>query len=652
MKRLGGKIRMWLALTGLLWAGAAGATTNIVVIHGEASTAPDERGFSQSLARHAVRWLHEAGVDAAIGSDTNMPALLAGTRVAILIQLSEPPPAQMAMLRDYVQKGGRLIVCYSTSAQLADLMGVTLGGYIKGDTSGRWSRMRFDDSRPQGVPDNILQSSPNLYLAKPIPGKSQVLAWWEDRAGNRMPETAWLMSNHGYWMTHVLLADGDAAAKAQLLLALTASCDPALWITAAKHSLELARKSGTFTGPASIISQAQDLDDPAQRAVVLAVARAATEAEREAEKALKEGRGCAAWLQAQILRRQMELAYGWMQKSRHGEIRAIWDRTGMGLYPGDWNRTCQLLKDAGFSDLFVCMGGPGFSHYRSGVLPPSRIYLEQGDQLAPCVEAAHARGLRVHAWMFCFNTEQATPERMAVFRARNWLLTGEDGKERHWLDPSVPDVRFQMTQAARELATRYAVDGIHLDFVRYPDFTGSLGPTVRARFETATKRRINNWPDDIKNTPLRADFGKWRCAQITDFVSEVRGMLRREASGKQLTAAVYGKYPSCADSVAQDWESWLRQGYMDYLMPMDYSDDMEKFDELVNDQSSARWLRRHMIPGIGVTAAESRLRAPQVIDQILYIRKSGCPGFALFSLDTHVEKDVLPVLRVGITKEK
>ena len=79
---------------------------------------------------------------------------------------------------------------------------------------------------------------------------------------------------------------------------------------------------------------------------------------------------------------------------------------------------------------------------------------------------------------------------------------------------------------------------------------------------------------------------------------------------------------------------------------------MEKFDELVNDQSSARWLRRHMIPGIGVTAAESRLRAPQVIDQILQVRKAGCPGFALFSLDTHVEKDVLPVLRVGITKEK
>jgi len=298
------------------------------------------------------------------------------------------------------------------------------------------------------------------------------------------------------------------------------------------------------------------------------------------------------------------------------------------------------------------MGGPGFSHYRSGVLPPSRIYLEQGDQLAPCVEAAHARGLRVHAWMFCFNTEQATPDRMAVFRARNWLLTGEDGKERHWLDPSVPDVALANDAGRTRTGDPLCRGRHHLDFVRYPDFTGSLGPTVRARFEAATKRRINNWPDDIKNTPLRADFGKWRCAQVTI-------LSPRCAACCVAKPPASNSPPPCTANIRRAPTPWRRIGnrgcaratwtiFCPWIIP----NDMEKFDELVNDQSSARWLRRHMIPGIGVTAAESRLRAPQVIDQILHIRKAGCPGFALFSLDTHVEKDILPVLRVGITKEK
>ena len=126
-------------------------------------------------------------------------------------------------------------------------------------------------------------------------------------------------------------------------------------------------------------------------------------------------------------------------------------------------------------------------------------------------------------------------------------------------------------------------------------------------------------------------------------------MLRREGQEKLLSAAVYGKYPSCADAVGQDWEAWLRTGNVDYLLPMDYTEDPAKFEELVTNQSRARWLRQHMLPGIGVTAAESRLGATQVIDQIRTVRNADCPGFALFSLNTYLEQDVLPVLRAGVT---
>ena len=126
-------------------------------------------------------------------------------------------------------------------------------------------------------------------------------------------------------------------------------------------------------------------------------------------------------------------------------------------------------------------------------------------------------------------------------------------------------------------------------------------------------------------------------------------MLRREGAEKLLTAAVYGKYPSCVDSVGQDWEAWVRAGLVDYLLPMDYTEDPAKFEELVSYQARARWLRKHMLPGIGVTAAESRLDAAQVIDQVHAIREADCPGFALFDLNTYLEQDVLPVLKVGVT---
>jgi len=82
---------------------------------------------------------------------------------------------------------------------------------------------------------------------------------------------------------------------------------------------------------------------------------------------------------------------------------------------------------------------------------------------------------------------------------------------------------------------------------------------------------------------------------------------------------------------------------------MDYTENMDLFNELVKDQARARWLRKHMIPGIGVTAAESRLDAAQTIDQLRVVREEGCAGFALFDLNTYLEREILPVLKVGMT---
>jgi uncharacterized lipoprotein YddW (UPF0748 family) len=340
-------------------------------------------------------------------------------------------------------------------------------------------------------------------------------------------------------------------------------------------------------------------------------------------------------------------AYGLLQPSRKGEIRAVWDHSGMGLYPGEWPRTCRLLKEAGFTDIYVNVAGAGFAHYASGVLPRSRVFDEQGDQLAACVAAAEPFGLRVHAWMLCFSTEGATPARVEIFNKRGWLLTGPDGAPRMWLDPAVPEVRTYLAGAVREMALKYRVDGVHLDFVRYPDYAPSLGPTAKARFEKATGRRAADWPEDVKSGALRDLFIQWRAANVSDFVQSARRVMRRDAPGKSMTAAVYGKYPSCLNAVGQDWESWVNIGLVDYVTPMNYTEDLGRFEEWITQQTRTRRQALRVVPGIGVTAAESRLDAAQVIDQIQAARRAGCPGFALFDLDTALRQEILPVLRLG-----
>ena len=631
----------------LALAGCA-AAADVRVIHGHESVPEGERRFAAALARHVVRWYREVGLEADAADDTGLADKLQGQRVAVLVYVSQPTAAQVVACRAFIGRGGRLIVCYSASPALGDLMGVRVGGYQRAGADGRWSAMRFAQERPAGVPEEIRQTSPNLMAAEPIAGRSSVLAWWTDREG-RPSDPAWLVSGNGYWMTHVLLADGDAEAKGRLLLALAASADPELWRTAAARLLQQARRAGAYASPAAIGTAAKAVAIPAKRTRAQAAARAAAEWERRVGGHLRASEGVAAWEGARMVQARMREAYGLLQTPRKGEFRAVWDHSGMGLYPGDWKRTCALLQAAGVSDLLVNVGGAAFAHYASAVLPQSRIMAEQGDQLRACLDAARPTGIRVHAWLLCFSTEQATPERLEVFRKDGWLLTSEEGRALPWLDPSSAGVRDYLARAVREIAARYAPDGVHLDFVRYPDFAASLGAASRPRFEQALKRRVAAWPGDVKwGGSERAAFIRWRAAQIDRFVGDARLAVRAHAPGKLLTAAVYGKYPSCVDAVGQDWEAWLRNGVVDYAMPMNYTESLDTFRGLVAAQTRGPAQARRVIPGIGVTAAESRLDPVQVIDQIRALRAAGCPGFALFDLDTTLQQEVLPMLRLGV----
>jgi len=619
----------------------------VAVIQGSEAVSAGERRFAQALARHVERWYREAGVEAVLTDDADLTKSLADKKVAVLVYLSQPNASQMAALTSYIGRGGKLIVCYSSSPALAALMGMQTVGYQKGSTDGRWSLMRFVEARPHGTPASILQTSQNLFLVRPIPGSSQVLAWWCDRQGRQTAEPAWLSSPSGYWMTHVLLADGDAEAKGRLLLAFAAAYDPSLWQPAAASVLRQARLVGG--GVAGMAVSADKLSDPKRRAGAVAAVRMMRQKERETTQLLAAGNGYEAWLAANDLKTRSYEVYGMLQPSRKGEIRAVWDHSGMGLYPGDWQRTCRLLKNAGFSDLYVNVAGASFAHYASGVLPRSRVFDEQGDQLAACLAAAKPLGLRIHAWMLCFSTEGATQDRLEIFRKRNWLLTKADGSSLTWLDPAVPEFQAYLVSAVRELAVNYKIDGVHLDFVRYPDFVSSLGPTVKTRFEKATGRRAADWPEDVKSGALRGQFIRWRADQVTDFVQAARKTVKRVAPGMQLTAAVFGKYPSCFDAVGQDWESWVNIGLVDYVTPMNYTEDQAKFNEWLAQQTRTRKQTLRVVPGIGVTAAESRLDAAQVLDQIQAARRAGCPGFALFDLDTTLRQEILPVLRMGAT---
>ena len=294
------------------------------------------------------------------------------------------------------------------------------------------------------------------------------------------------------------------------------------------------------------------------------------------------------------------------------EIHAVWDHSGRGLYPGNWSRTMQVLKSANVTDLFVNVAGADFAHYPSAILPRSKAFSDYGDQVAACLRAAQGTGIRVHAWVICFNATRGVPKSLETFKARGWRLRDKDGALTTYLNPANANVRSFALSIVDEINSRYGVQGIHLDFVRWPHAVTKSADAAQA---------------------------------ITQFVAEARRRVKRP---RWLTAAVYARYPRCIETVAQDWVKWLDFDLVDYVVPMDYTESMPQFESFLRQHAAPTKNARRTIAGIGVTASESKLNAQQVVEQIRLARKYGLAGESLFDLDTTLAEKILPALRKGV----
>lgn len=625
-----------LFLTALLRAAA------IAVVYAEKSVPESERRYAKSLATHVQRWYADAGIETELVPDTTLCTPIS-YRLAILVDCYAPPATIVSAVKKRLAAGTRFAVCYSASNELAALFGLKIETYRR-SSEGDWSSMELLANRPAGAPEHILQTSSNIYTVNSTDGKTKPMAWWHDRTGKRTNVAWWKTPDGSYWMTHILTGDGDESAKQLFLLALAAESVPNIWKTAAHHLYRetiTPLQSGSLQERIKTIPRSSERRQSLDRAYTLITAQ-----QRQTHQKIGENT-FSAYRAVCDLRELINRTYGMTYRPRANEICGVWDHTGQGLFPGNWDRTAQILSNYGITDLYVNVAGAAFALYPSNVLPRKGTE----DCLKAAVDACKKHGIRVHAWILAFSGERAaSPAVLTSFQQKGWTLQEPSGKNLTWLDPTHPGVQAYLLAAVKEISTRYAVDGIHLDFIRYPGLPQSLGPRIRARFE-AKYGPTANWPKAITtaNSATRNTFLRWRADQITDAVQKIHAWMRANKPRLTLSAAVYGKYPSCVDSVGQDWISWLRTDLIDAALPMNYTESETRLLDWLGTQTADPRLASRIISGIGVTAAESRLTPIQVLHQIEIARKMKCRGFALFDLDENLRTRILPVLLQGIT---
>jgi len=346
-----------------------------------------------------------------------------------------------------------------------------------------------------------------------------------------------------------------------------------------------------------------------------------------------------------------------------------------------------LLEDArglGVTDLFVQVYRGGRAWFDSSLADPAPYASTwrtdediARDAFSVLIERAHAQGLRVHAWVNVLSLSSNAdapilrdlgPAAAAVDQKGRSVLDYPGfevpepdrryyrmGTPALWLDPAASGVADRLAATFAELVQRYpALDGLHLDYIRYPDalpfspgtrfgvgLSFGFGEGSRARFEAESGLRApfgsslangNRWDD-------------WRRSQLTRLVRGIAAAARSLRPEVAISAAVLADAERAYLVDFQDWLGWLDEGLLDFAVPMLYTRDQRLLRYGVEEMSG---LAAERVIWVGVGSWLFSASPQRAVEQLRQVAEHERLGSSLFSWDALRES---PELREALVAE-
>lgn len=361
------------------------------------------------------------------------------------------------------------------------------------------------------------------------------------------------------------------------------------------------------------------------------------------------------------------------------EVRAVWVVRSTLTDPDRIRDMVERADAAGINALLVQVRGRGDAYYSSALEPRARALAgqEDFDPLTLVLREAHARGMKVHAWVNIHlvanaarlpedpgHVVNARPDLLAVPRElatelyrvdpgepsyvealRRHALANADRVEGLFTNPAHPDVRERILDVWMDLVTRYPLDGMHLDYVRYPlpsyDYSRPsleafarwarprVGPVRAGRLARAGRDDPLAWVD-----ALPGEWARFRREQITRLVDRLHRGVKAVRPDVVVSAAVVPDRLEAYTARFQDWPGWLEAGIVDVVAPMAYTSDDARFRRQIREAVAAAGDPRRVWAGVGtwMTGFDGTVR------KITIAREVGAGGVALFSYDWMVDR--------------
>ena len=334
------------------------------------------------------------------------------------------------------------------------------------------------------------------------------------------------------------------------------------------------------------------------------------------------------------------------------EIRGVWmDKGSIPKTEGEIRELVRSYAKAGINLLHPEAIFNGYSMYPSSYLTQSDRW-DGLDALAIIIDEAHKHGIEVHPWVWVFMVGTKNDKGPILKAHPQWAAVNKNGeslsaKRVYWLCPSHPAARRLMLRAITELAEKYPVDGIQLDYIRFEfqnPTPSCYNDSCRRKFEA----EYGIDPLEIESfTEHAVEWHLWREELINSFVAEVSGELLDIRPDLMLSAAV-GRDPENARmDLLQDWRHWTSNNWLDFLAPMTYTSDSWDFLSTICEGKEAIGTFTLLAPGIGLHAQEG---TEAMLEQVHIARTVPMSGVTIFA-SAYLDSERLKALKDGPYKK-
>ncbi len=358
------------------------------------------------------------------------------------------------------------------------------------------------------------------------------------------------------------------------------------------------------------------------------------------------------WLKA---RRLLWDHYPTDQTFAQPEVRAMWLDRGTIVKTKSETELAVIfdrMAEAGINTVFFETLNASYPIYPSKIAPEQNPLTQGWDPLKAAVKLAHERGMEIHAWVWTFAAANQGHNKVldqskdylgpVLSRYPDWGITDRAGNafdqgaqfKKAFYDPANAQVRQYLLALFEEIVTNYDVDGLQLDYIRYPfqdakhDQTYGFSAVSRKLFEDIYG------VDPIEITPVHPLWSSWvgfRVRQVDSFVATVSAQLKQKRPDLMISTAVFPmERQDRLFRLQQNWEEWMSQEWIDMVVLMTYALDTGSLEERTAPLFDPSVLKSTLvIPGLRL------LKVPDsvTVDQLQLLRNMPTGGYALFAAE-------------------